>query len=647
MAKSKARRRIDGKKRQKRRRWRTNQQRFGQLETLELRQLLSVSPTLNGNAANFNGDAADDVLHLRVNASSQLEFSFDGGATYTSDFDADQDGEQALTIGNAATIRVTLGDGADQLHVDATLTAKLVKPLEFDGGTGVDSLFGPDAAATWSITAKNAGALAAGASANAKVSFKSAENLTGGSDSDSFAIVDRGVIGDGGEVTGKIDGGGGSDAVDYSQFDHEVSVSIAESIASGVADFAAIESFIGGNHSYSTPNLTSSSTSAVQRGERVKVGTSIYQYLGLVELPSQSLAEFSATNPSGVQYFNPAQWRLAERNQFVGDEETSTWSINAADAGTVGGVSFSKFQNIVGGTRDDTFTFASGGSISGSLDGGGASYFDFTEQSEPEQVEVGERVIVASGDTNVIYVRTGTPLNAAAGQTLDLATENYAGANWSAITVTPDHVDVSALSGVSFDLSNASVKVGSTTVVATSEKIGKFTANATAGDTVVGPNTDTVWEVIGEDIVKVNGTEFVDVETLTGSSTANDQFVFTGPTAAITTRIDGGTGGQDSFAFRNGTSKEVIQLSGNADQNGTAPNRVRNSNTVNYANIDPLTLSLGNIKGTPDDDSITVTVNNGNLALSYVGATFVPLNNGVYGMATSHVGGSSSGNSEH
>jgi hypothetical protein len=67
-------------------------------------------------------------------------------------------------------------------------------------------------------------------------------------------------------------------------------------------------------------------------------------------------------------------------NNFVGGGATdtltganvaNTWTINAPDAGDVNGTTFSSFENLTGGTSTDSFAL-SGGTLSGSIDGGAA-----------------------------------------------------------------------------------------------------------------------------------------------------------------------------------------------------------------------------------------------------------------------------------
>src|SRR5205807_2446594 len=50
----------------------------------------------------------------------------------------------------------------------------------------------------------------------------------------------------------------------------------------------------------------------------------------------------------------------------------NTWNITAANSGTVAGLTFIGIANLMGGTGPDTFTFTPGsGSISGNINGGG------------------------------------------------------------------------------------------------------------------------------------------------------------------------------------------------------------------------------------------------------------------------------------
>ena len=58
----------------------------------------------------------------------------------------------------------------------------------------------------------------------------------------------------------------------------------------------------------------------------------------------------------------------------IGTNATTNWTITGANAGNVTGVTggFSNIQNLTGSTGTNTFTFNNGASISGNLNGGGS-----------------------------------------------------------------------------------------------------------------------------------------------------------------------------------------------------------------------------------------------------------------------------------
>jgi hypothetical protein len=61
-------------------------------------------------------------------------------------------------------------------------------------------------------------------------------------------------------------------------------------------------------------------------------------------------------------------------NTLVGPNAITTWTISGVNSGTVGNVTFSNFQNLVGGTSDNAFDFStSTASLSGTINGGGGT----------------------------------------------------------------------------------------------------------------------------------------------------------------------------------------------------------------------------------------------------------------------------------
>jgi Ca2+-binding RTX toxin-like protein len=123
---------------------------------------------------------------------------------------------------NAADVQsivVRPGNGNDVVRLRG---AGLGIPVNIDMGDGNDTLVAPDTANAWRIADRNSGTL------NGNVRFLNTENLQGGKGADVFTFAD------GKGVTGRIDGGGGVNTLDYSAYRQQVVVSLAGCIATGV-----------------------------------------------------------------------------------------------------------------------------------------------------------------------------------------------------------------------------------------------------------------------------------------------------------------------------------------------------------------------------------------------------------------------------
>jgi Ca2+-binding RTX toxin-like protein len=156
-------------------------------------------------------------------------------------------------------------------------------------------LIGPDAGATWDITGTNSG------SVNGST-FSSFENFTGGSGNDQFVFK-------GGSVSGNINGGGGTNTLDYSNLSIPISINIQNDTATEIGGtFSNITNFIGD-------------------------------------------AETTLT----------------------GLNANTVWTFTALNTFTFDGFSFSGIPNVAGGSGDDRFVFDTGGGVSGTIDGGGGT----------------------------------------------------------------------------------------------------------------------------------------------------------------------------------------------------------------------------------------------------------------------------------
>src|SRR5262249_44696141 len=116
-------------------------------------------------------------------------------------------GTNVASFANASltSINAQLGGGNDTLQIDSSNGNPIPSGgMTYDGGAGTDTLFGPNSANSWVVTAANGGTL------NSSNSFTSVENLVGGTGDDAVAF------GSSGSLDGAIDGSAGTNSLDYS-----------------------------------------------------------------------------------------------------------------------------------------------------------------------------------------------------------------------------------------------------------------------------------------------------------------------------------------------------------------------------------------------------------------------------------------------
>src|SRR5262249_5733648 len=147
----------------------------------------------------------------------------------------------------AQAVDLNAGAGNDTVVVRATSGGLVV-----DGQGGTNTLVGPNATTTWNITNTNAGTIAGVAT------FARFQKLTGGSANDAFKFSA------GKSVTGRVDGGGGTDTLDYSAYTTGVTVDLTAGTATGTGGVANIENV---NGSPVNDHITGSSASNIIRGD--------------------------------------------------------------------------------------------------------------------------------------------------------------------------------------------------------------------------------------------------------------------------------------------------------------------------------------------------------------------------------------------
>jgi hypothetical protein len=140
-------------------------------------------------------------------------------------------GADTLTVASLPFQAIDLNTGAgDDTVVLQTASGGLV----IDGQGGTNTLIGPNAAATWTITGTNAGTIAGVAF------FSNFQRLTGGSANDTLKFAPAG------RVTGRISGGLGTNTLDYSiDGGSAATVNLATSTASRTGGIAGIQALVG------------------------------------------------------------------------------------------------------------------------------------------------------------------------------------------------------------------------------------------------------------------------------------------------------------------------------------------------------------------------------------------------------------------
>jgi autotransporter-associated beta strand protein len=203
----------------------------------------SNGPQLGGTLANIKGQ----IVLLSYGSPNLSSITIDDSGDMTAHPKVVLDDHQ-LTGLAPATISFGAGPGFDSASISIlggggndTFTVASPSPftgITLDGGGGANALVGPNSTNTWSIGGPNNGTLGA-------IGFADIENLVGGSGTDVFKFQT------GGSLAGTLDGGSGTNALDYSAYKGGVTVDLPLHLASLVNQRAA-------NSVFNVQNVTGS-----------------------------------------------------------------------------------------------------------------------------------------------------------------------------------------------------------------------------------------------------------------------------------------------------------------------------------------------------------------------------------------------------
>ena len=328
------------------------------------------------NAADVILIGTEDVddIQLSLLGSDPINVSISGG-----------DDDDSLTVLGSSADESFVYDGSITRNGNQVVQVEEIESLTIKGGTGTDTLTGPDVEADFTINGSNSGNVNG-------VAFIGFENLAGGVKADNFIFTDSGSI------SGTIDGGLGLDTLNYATLTAGVTVNL-NGTASKTGGIADIENVIGTvyadsiNGSAEDNDLNGNGGSDTINGGAGDDHISVVLYGSSASAAvvnggddDDSLTVLGTSSDEDFSY-NTLIYRNNLQSVAFSDFETVTldgrggtdtltavnaaaFVINAENAGTLDDIAFANIENLVGSSDADTFTFADEGDLDGTINGG-------------------------------------------------------------------------------------------------------------------------------------------------------------------------------------------------------------------------------------------------------------------------------------
>ena len=487
----------------------------------------------------------------------------------------DLDDAAAQTVRTGQTVELGAGGienfvgstGADQVTVSATVNHSVT------GNGGSDTLVSNDNANNvWAISSDDTGTLEDTPASGTVVTFAGFANLTGNAGNDLFDLADDASI------TGTINGGLGTDTVDFADWDSGVSIDSGnlvsiETLVGGMAD----DTLVGG--SGGTDFVVTGSNA----GTAQNVGSSdVLNFTDVENLAGAAGDDsftFNAGGSLGSAVDGGAGANTLTFNNATGDDDVMLTGVSS-DVGYSGTSAVTNFANITtlnGGGGQDTLT-GLGVDATWSIAANGT----YTTGTTPN-----ERVLNFSGFETV---RGGSGADSfTIAEDLKMVVDGRGGVD--SILVTNDTVEITGpivadgFSGtinrnvgnnrVDFDGINSVVGTSGTNTLQrmTGGKAATWVLNTTTGNSFTEEETSTTMEQIltFSGMLNLIGGNANDTFNITGSNAVNitadggnDVFNFLDNAAEITGTIDAGTG-TDTLDFSGVTNGVTVDLASLTD----------------------------------------------------------------------------------
>jgi hypothetical protein len=358
-----------------------------------------------------------------------------------------------------------------------------------------DLLIGPNATTSWSISGVDSGTAGA-------IQFSGFESVQGGSANDAF------TLGLAGALTGVVRGGDGVDTLvgPSPGLGSITEWNITSSGGGNIrdVDFEGIENLTGGNHLdrflFNTAGEVTGTINGGASGTGERDQVSYAAVAAPITIDLQAKTQPRATLLVGIEELVGT----VASDELRGLNVANTWSLTAANTGTVGTFRFVGFENLRGGTLADTFSFVAGGTVA-NLDGGsgtdtilGPNVVTHWDLQSPGQGTIGTSVFASienlTGGTAVDTFNispSGTLAGALNGGTTGRNVLSYAA--WSSsVTV---NLATKVASGIAGDVTNF-------TIVQGGSGNDQLSGNSTLGTILLGMHgNDSLVGVSGRDIL--------------------------------------------------------------------------------------------------------------------------------------------------
>ncbi len=519
--------------------------------------------------------------------------------------------------------------------------------ISFDGGAGSNTLVAANQANDWLIDGVNAGSLLSGS-----VTFTNVENLQGGSDVDTFSVSGSqssnllGGLGndvfqfidDASLLTGTIDGQGGTDHLDLTNYTADLMVTLsgigstdgfAGNEAANSVTFANIDQLTGGSGSNTLTGINSAATWTLN-GTNSYQSTNSLTFSNFFNLTGGSDADTFDLTPAAEAFNitggdptgNPLGDRLNIDTAAVGNALVTS---NGSDAGSVTGafptVTYSEIEN-----------FAISGIVDVQLDG--------TSSDDVIEIRVVGSDIEYRIDGTLIGTSSLTGTNSItvyAGEGDDSLTVD------SALAAEGITVDYDGEGNNSTNPGDVLNLLGNTTSVEyffTDSSSGAIRIDGALTDFIVYSGLEPVTSTINATNVTLNYSGVSETITITDAgggqttvtSTAGETLTFTNPTGSLVIN----TGAGDDIVDLDSLTASFtasLTINGDADSDtvnanasvsfATGKTMTLNVETINVANSITLTATAIAFNATEvnlDGDLVSATVSGDATTVNVLGA---------------------------